>query len=122
MITGIRKVMQNEVYFGIAIKGVVVSMFSEVYIAEGVFEERDQKAADKPSIIRRTKLHRPLFFPYLVSRSDMMELLDESRRRPVTLISSVAGYGKSQLPQTASHHVTQRYRTGRIALFCRYGV
>jgi len=40
MITGIRKVRPNEVYFSSAIKGVVVSMLSEAYIAEGDLESR----------------------------------------------------------------------------------
>ena len=51
MITGIRKVMQNEVYFSSAIKGVVVSMFSEVYTAEGVLKSR----------IKRRQMNRPSF-------------------------------------------------------------
>jgi len=43
--------MQNEVYFSSAIKGVVVSMFSEAYIAEG----------DLKSRIKRRQINRPSF-------------------------------------------------------------
>lgn len=51
MINGIRKVMQNEVFFSSAIKVVVVSTFSEAYIAEG----------DLKSGIKRRQVNRASF-------------------------------------------------------------
>jgi LuxR family maltose regulon positive regulatory protein len=47
--------------------------------------------------ILRTKLHRPTLSPDLVPRSDLVARLDELRRRPLTLVSSAAGYGKSTM-------------------------
>lgn len=44
-----------------------------------------------------TKLHRPPVRSDLEVRSQLLELLDENRARPLTLISAPAGYGKSTL-------------------------
>jgi LuxR family maltose regulon positive regulatory protein len=53
----------------------------------------------KPSILY-TKLQRPPVAPDIVSRNRLTQLLDEGRKRPLSLISAPAGYGKSTL---ASH-------------------
>jgi LuxR family maltose regulon positive regulatory protein len=45
----------------------------------------------------QTKLHRPLVPVDLVSRSQLIDWLDERRHRPLTLVSAPAGYGKSTL-------------------------
>ena len=44
-----------------------------------------------------TKLYRPPVTPDLETRTSLLELLDENRQRPLTLISAPAGYGKSTL-------------------------
>jgi len=44
-----------------------------------------------------TKLHRPLIDRNHVHRPHLMERLDQRRRRPSTLVSAPAGYGKSFL-------------------------
>ncbi|MDX2455447.1 LuxR C-terminal-related transcriptional regulator [Desulfosarcina sp.] len=60
-------------------------------------EVPDQWAADESIAILRTKLYRSSLPPDLVPRADMVARLDELRHRPVTLISSAAGYGKSTM-------------------------
>ena len=47
--------------------------------------------------VLHTKLYRPPVTPDLETRSSLLELLDENRNRPLTLISAPAGYGKSTL-------------------------
>ncbi|MBT8363935.1 MAG: hypothetical protein KJP23_04460 [Deltaproteobacteria bacterium] len=44
-----------------------------------------------------TKLHRPSVDRSYVPRPHLLERLDQSRRRPLTLVSAPAGYGKSVL-------------------------
>ena len=44
-----------------------------------------------------TKLHRPVVDENHVHRPNLLEMLDRRRRRPLTLISAPAGYGKSVL-------------------------
>jgi ATP/maltotriose-dependent transcriptional regulator MalT len=60
-------------------------------------EAQDQWTVDISTTIMRTKPYRPLLSPDLVPRVDMVARLDELRHRPVTLISSAAGYGKSTM-------------------------
>lgn len=47
--------------------------------------------------ILRTKLHRPPLSPDSLPRPHLVSRLDELRRRPLTLVSSAAGYGKSTM-------------------------
>ena len=47
--------------------------------------------------ILATKLYRPPVTPDLEVRTQLLELLDENRHRPLTLISAPPGYGKSTL-------------------------
>ena len=44
-----------------------------------------------------TKLNRPSVAPDIVPRDRLIKLLDQGRKRPLTLISAPAGYGKSTL-------------------------
>jgi LuxR family maltose regulon positive regulatory protein len=44
-----------------------------------------------------TKLNRPSVAPDIVPRDRLTKLLDQGRKRPLTLISAPAGYGKSTL-------------------------
>ena len=48
-------------------------------------------------ILIQTKLYRPLLPIDLVPRPQLTEWLDERRKRPLTLVSAPAGYGKSTL-------------------------
>ena len=97
MINGIRKVMGNEVYLSSVITGVVVSELLEGGIEKRYSEAPDQWAADESTAILRTKLHRPPVDRNHVHRPHLLERLDQRRRRPLTLVSAPAGYGKSVL-------------------------
>jgi LuxR family maltose regulon positive regulatory protein len=97
MINGIRKVMGNDVYLSSVITGVVVSELIEGGIKKRYFEAPYQWAADEAAAILRTKLHRPPVDSNHVQRPHLLERLDQHRRRPLTLVSAPAGYGKSFL-------------------------
>ena len=47
--------------------------------------------------IIRTKLHRPPLSRDLVPRPQLLDRLEASPQRPLTLVSAPAGYGKSTL-------------------------
>ncbi len=51
----------------------------------------------EPGPILRTKLYRPPVAADVVRRGRLHDRLDEGRRRPLTLVSAPAGYGKSTL-------------------------
>jgi len=63
----------------------------------------DERGASVPAheigdlTVLRTKLHRLSLSPDVVPRAHLVARLDELLRRPVTLVSSAAGYGKSTL-------------------------
>jgi LuxR family maltose regulon positive regulatory protein len=44
-----------------------------------------------------TKLNRPSVTPDIVPRDRLIKRLEQGRKRPLTLISAAAGYGKSTL-------------------------
>ncbi|MDX2448596.1 MAG: response regulator [Desulfobacterales bacterium] len=89
---GIRTVISGEIYLSPEIAGIVVSTYKALLV------ESTSAAQLKDALpIQRTKLYRPTFFPDLVPRSDLVDRLDELRRRPVTLVSAAAGYGKSTM-------------------------
>jgi len=92
LVNGIRMVIQGEVYLSPAITGIVVSEYKEL-LAKSPTTAQIEDA----SPILRTKLHRPAISPDLVPRSDLVTRLDELRRRPLTLVSAAAGYGKSTM-------------------------
>jgi LuxR family maltose regulon positive regulatory protein len=50
--------------------------------------------------ILSTKLHRPPLDRIQVHRPQLLERLDQRRSRPLTLVSALAGYGKSVLIQS----------------------
>jgi LuxR family maltose regulon positive regulatory protein len=85
-------VIQGEVYLSPAITGIVVSEYKEL-LAKSPTTAQIEDA----SPILRTKLYRPAISPDLVPRSDLVTRLDELRRRPLTLVSAAAGYGKSTM-------------------------
>ena len=53
--------------------------------------------ADSQPLIIHTKLNRPLVPRELVTRSKLIERLNQQRQRPLTLVVAPAGYGKSTL-------------------------
>ena len=92
LVNGIRTVIQGEVYLSPAITGIVVSELKELLV-----KSPSTDLMEDITPILRTKLHRPMLPPDLVPRSDLVARLDGLRRRPLTLVSSAAGYGKSTM-------------------------
>jgi len=90
LVNGIRMVIQGDIYLSPAITGIVVAEYKE--LLENSSSTARMKAA---SPILQTKLYRPKLSQDLVPRSDLVARLDELRRRPLTLISAAAGYGKT---------------------------
>ncbi|MGD8293689.1 MAG: LuxR C-terminal-related transcriptional regulator, partial [Desulfobacterales bacterium] len=89
---GIRMVIQGDVYLSPAITGIVVAEYKDL-LAKSPTGAQKKDA----SPILRTKLHRPILSFDVVPRSDLIARLDELRRRPLTLVSAAAGYGKSTM-------------------------
>ena len=92
LVNGIKAVIRGEVYLSPAITGIVVSQYKEL-LAKSLSTVQMKDA----SPILRTKLQRPALSPDLVPRSDLVARLEELRHRPLTLVSSAAGYGKSTM-------------------------
>ena len=92
LVNGIRMVIRGDIYLSPAITGIVVSEYRELLTRSPSPAQRKDALP-----ILRTKLYRPALSPDLVPRSDMVAKLDELRRRPLTLVSSAAGYGKSTM-------------------------
>jgi ATP/maltotriose-dependent transcriptional regulator MalT/ActR/RegA family two-component response regulator len=92
LVIGIKKVIQGEVFLSPTITGIVVAQYKKLMTRS---PSRAQIKICSP--ILRTKLHRPKLFPDLVPRPDLVARLDELQRRPLTLVSAAAGYGKSTL-------------------------
>jgi len=92
LVNGIWTVIQGEVYLSPAITGIVVSEYKEL-----LAKSPSTAQIEDASPILRTKLHRPALPPDLVPRSDLVARLDELRCRPLTLVSSAVGYGKSTM-------------------------
>jgi LuxR family maltose regulon positive regulatory protein len=97
LITCIRKVMHNEVYLSSEITGVVVSGFLGDQMDEPSSETPDEGAPLHSNSTLFTKIHRPLVDKNHIHRSTLIDRLDQSIRRPVTLVSAPAGYGKTVL-------------------------
>ncbi len=92
LVNGIRTVIRGDVYLSPAITGIVVSQYKEL-----LAKSPSPAQMTDASPILRTKLNRPTLSPDLVPRPDLVARLDELRRRPLTLVSSAAGYGKSTM-------------------------
>ncbi len=92
VVNAIRMVIQGDIYLSPAITGIVVSEYKEL-LAKSPATAQIEDA----SPLLRTKLQRPVLSPDLLTRSDLVARLDELRRRPLTLVSAAAGYGKSTL-------------------------
>jgi LuxR family maltose regulon positive regulatory protein len=91
MIQGIRTVLSGDVYLSTAISGIVISEYRELLSKTG--PEKDTY----PEPFLRTKMHRPPVSADIIPRNRLIELLEQGRHRPMTLISAPAGYGKSVL-------------------------
>jgi LuxR family maltose regulon positive regulatory protein len=91
-VNGIRTVIRGDVYLSPEITGIVVSKYKELLLKSLLTADLEDTLP-----ILRTKLQRPGLSPDLVPRSDLVARLDELRRRPLTLVSSAAGYGKSTM-------------------------
>ena len=51
----------------------------------------------KDITILRTKLHRPQVTNDIISRTELLDRLNEGRSKPLTLVTAPTGYGKSTL-------------------------
>ena len=96
IIDSIRSVMQDEVYLSASITGIVVNEYVKVLSKAAVLEEKPSPETDDATLLR-TKLHPTPLTRDLVPRTHLVNKLDELRRRPVTLVSAPAGYGKSTM-------------------------
>jgi ATP/maltotriose-dependent transcriptional regulator MalT/ActR/RegA family two-component response regulator len=92
LVDGIRTVIRGDIYLSPAITGLVVSEYKELLAKAPATDQTEDTTP-----ILRTKLHRPALSTDLVLRSDRVARLDELCRRPLTLVSAAAGYGKSTL-------------------------
>ncbi len=92
LVNAIRMVIQGDIYLSPAITGIVVSEYKEL-LAKSPATAQIEDA----SPILRTKLQRPVLSPDLLPRADLVARLDELQRRPLTLVSAAAGYGKSTM-------------------------
>jgi ATP/maltotriose-dependent transcriptional regulator MalT/ActR/RegA family two-component response regulator len=92
IVSGINMVIQGDIYLSPAIIGIVVSEYKELLAKTPATAQ-----IEDVSPILRTKLQRPAIYPDFVPRSDLVTRLDELRRRPLTLVSAAAGYGKSTM-------------------------
>jgi LuxR family maltose regulon positive regulatory protein len=91
MVAGIRAVLSGDVYLSKAVSDVVVSDYRRLVSEDGVAG----KAESEPVLL--TKLHPPPISPDIVPRPRLVDLLQQGRHRPMTLVSAAAGYGKSVL-------------------------
>ena len=92
IVSGIRTVMQGGVYLSPAITGIVVSEYKD-FLAGSPSPAQIKDVLP----ILRSKLKQPALAKDLMPRSDLIARLDELRRRPLTLVSSAAGYGKTTM-------------------------
>ena len=92
LVEGIRTVVRGEVYLSPSITGVVVSGY-----VEALSDDASQVGQATAVPVLATKLHRPPVAPDILVRARLVDLLNEGRGRPLTLVSAPAGYGKSTL-------------------------
>lgn len=88
LIQAIRIAMYGEMYLSSAITSVVVKGYKEVLNHKGIKDTGP---------ILRTKLYRPPITDDIVLRSRLINRLEKNRKKPFTLVSAPAGYGKSVL-------------------------
>ena len=73
--------------------------------------------------ILATKLHRPRITSKIVLRERLLDQLEAGRRRPLTLVSASAGYGKSNpgWSVVGNERLAQRLAVARHGLGYRNG-
>ena len=96
IIHSIRTVMGGKVYLSDAITGVVVSEYVKVLSDAEESDNKPEKEAEDLTLLW-TKLHRAQLTRDLIPRTKIANKIDDLRRRPFTLVSAPAGYGKSIL-------------------------
>lgn len=92
IVEGIRSVSMGETFLSPAIAGLVVSEYKDLLTRTSAKE-----TGPDISPILQTKLHRPVLSPDIVAREALMNRWEVMRKRPMTLISAAAGYGKSTI-------------------------
>lgn len=96
IIDSIRAVMRGEVYLSASITGMVVSEYVKV-LSNGVAAGQEPAQTEDDITLLQTKLHPTPLSRNLVPRTHLVDKFDDLRRRPFTLVSAAAGYGKSTL-------------------------
>ena len=92
LLQSIRAVMRGDMYLDSAITSTVVGAY-----VEGMSAVEEDEPPQIDIGILQTKLHRPAEPLSLVTRTRLLERLTARRKRPLTLVSAPAGYGKSVL-------------------------
>ena len=99
LVKGIRAVMSGKIYLSAAITRTVVSEYLK-FIPEDYTKAKPLPGNGDdatPVGIMRTKLHPPAMPPDHLHRTRLLQRLDNTRNRLLTLVSAPAGYGKSTL-------------------------
>jgi ATP/maltotriose-dependent transcriptional regulator MalT/ActR/RegA family two-component response regulator len=96
IIDSIRAVMQDKVYLSASIAGIVVTEYVKVLSKAAELEEKPAQEPDDATLLR-TKLHPTPLTWDLIPRTHLVNKFDNLRRRPFTLVSAPAGYGKSTM-------------------------
>ena len=73
--------------------------------AGGKRGKRSTTGREPITTILKTKLRPPKMLPGLVARSRLTDLLQQNPRRPLTLVSAPAGYGKTTVVTQWLHAV-----------------
>ena len=92
LVNCLRMVLQGDIYLSPSITGIVVSEYKDLLAR---ISPSPQPAAPLPLL--KAKLQRPNLSTDLLPRSDLAERLSEMQKRPLTLVSAAAGYGKSTM-------------------------
>ncbi|WP_442508583.1 LuxR C-terminal-related transcriptional regulator [Novipirellula sp. SH528] len=71
--------------------------------------KRATSGGERITAILKTKLRPPNMLPGLVARSRLMDLLQQNPRRPLTLVSAPAGYGKTTVVTQWLHAVKTKH-------------
>ena len=90
LVAGVRAVASGEIYLSASIKDVVIAQYMDTVTDPRV-------DLDTNGGVLTTKLYRPALTPDLVSREHLLAHLNRHQKRPLTLISAPAGYGKTTL-------------------------
>ena len=99
LLEGIQTVMRGDRYLGPNVQELFVSSYIDVLADDSAFNSMiaAQATRELRSPLVLTKIHRPETIRQVVPRARLLEELEIGRRRPFTLISAPAGFGKSTL-------------------------